>query len=280
MKNIESARRRFRKAVIVLCSISAACVMTGCSGISGMIDQVTGTKEECRIHEKDVTEFTYKGKVYTILQDTVSEKELGTWVGCIRKLAVLDRENNLIAEVDAVGSPVKDLAKVSEDNPEAAYTLSYGNVYLDKQDGGDRLIVGIDGTWHKAVAKELLKEKDMVFQVREYNTTEDTVSIAAGNCTEITYGTVVYQITEEVIPGEKVGTYLGMLAKNIVFDETTKRPLSRAELSRIDWTGKETAGQKRVEWFFGDVCAVSGTDTEEAVAVEINSEYRLAKAVR
>lgn len=70
--------------------------------------------------------------------------------------------------------------------------------------------------------------------------------------------------------------YIDILAESVTFDTETKIPLSKEDLSKIDWYG-ENAGQGRESWFYTDVYEINGTDKAEAVAVNVNDNYYIAK---
>ena len=71
-------------------------------------------------------------------------------------------------------------------------------------------------------------------------------------------------------------SYIDILAESVTFDTATKIPLSKEDLSKIDWYG-ENAGQGRESWFYTDVYEIYGTDKAEAVAVNVNDNYYIAK---
>ncbi|WP_134217944.1 NisI/SpaI family lantibiotic immunity lipoprotein [Pelotomaculum sp. FP] len=48
------------------------------------------------------------------------------------------------------------------------------------------------------------------------------------------------------------------------------------DLGQIDWNGKGPSTQKRDNWSYGEVHAIQNADVSDSVAVEINSEYRIA----
>ena len=64
--------------------------------------------------------------------------------------------------------------------------------------------------------------------------------------------------------------------QNIIFNAETKIPLPKEELSKIDWYG-ESAGQQREQWIYKDIYEIQGTEKTEAVAVQINDRYYIAK---
>ncbi|MBS6807298.1 hypothetical protein LI250_05600 [[Clostridium] scindens] len=46
-----------------------------------------------------------------------------------------------------------------------------------------------------------------------------------------------------------------------------------------DWSGNEQSCQKRQQWTLDSVYEICQTGRSDAVAVEVNSEYRLATAL-
>ena len=59
-----------------------------------------------------------------------------------------------------------------------------------------------------------------------------------------------------MVSDDELGSYIDILAESVTFDTETKIPLSKEDLSKIDWYG---------------------TDKAEAVAVEVNNNYYIAK---
>jgi len=75
-----------------------------------------------------------------------------------------------------------------------------------------------------------------------------------------------------MVSDDELGSYIDILAESVTFDTETKIPLSKEDLSKIDWYG-ENAGQGRECWFYTDVYEIYGTDKAEAV----NNNYYIAK---
>jgi len=70
---------------------------------------------------------------------------------------------------------------------------------------------------------------------------------------------------------------LNEIAKKLCIDEKKINGKEKsAIISKIDWYG-ENAGQGRECWFYTDVYEIYGTDKAEAVAVEVNNNYYIAK---
>ena len=71
--------------LLVVAILLMGASMTGCSVLEKGIDEYSKDKEECVLNTDNVTQFTYKGDSFTILDDTLSNSELGEWVGYIEK---------------------------------------------------------------------------------------------------------------------------------------------------------------------------------------------------
>ena len=85
----------------------------------------------------------------------------------------------------------------------------------------------------------------------------------------------VYQVTSDMVSDDELGSYIDILAESVTFDTETKIPLSKEDLSKIDWY-VENAGQGRECWFYTDVYEIYGTDIADAVAVNVNDNYYIA----
>lgn len=86
-------RIKFISSLLIVTIIS--CFLTGCS-LQDKIDEYASDKEQCYLNSEDVTQFIYKKKNYTILEDTVSDRELGDWVGYFRQLVVVDETGKIL----------------------------------------------------------------------------------------------------------------------------------------------------------------------------------------
>ena len=96
------------------------------------------------------------------------------------------------------------------------------------------------------------------------------------NATQLLCGGTIYQVTSDMVSDDELGSYIDILAESVTFDTETKIPLSKEDLSKIDWYG-ENAGQGRENWFYTDIYEIYGTDKAEAVAVNVNDNYYIAK---
>lgn len=92
----------------------------------------------------------------------------------------------------------------------------------------------------------------------------------------LTWEGKTYQITDQVVPNEKIGDYLCTLSGNITFDAETGRELTHDELNAIDIIPGELSNQKRETWIYDSVYTVIGKD-KDSLAVEIN--YKCVYAI-
>lgn len=262
----------------ILSTVLLIGLLSGCSVLSQKIEQYSSDKEECSLNTDNVTQFTYKEKNYTILEDTVSKEDLSSWVGYIRKLAVLDVNGKILLQQDTEKATLKSLADIADTQPDAAYMIPFLNVYACKDETIQELLVDANGEYHKAIPSDSVTDSDEVFHYdrQQAVASDGDFSVNPQDCTQLIRADQVYQITDETVPDEQVGEYLDIIAKSIVFDKDTKLEIPKKDLEAIDWDGNGLSTQKRENWFYGEVHAIQNAVASDSVAVEINSEYRIA----
>lgn len=256
---------------LMLCALSA-----GCTPLAEKMNSYSSGKEKCALNPDNVTQFFYKSKKYTVLEDTVPADSLGEWVGYIRQLAVTDESGKILIQNDIEKTTIHTLADSADTAPNAAYIIPFLNVYAVPNDASG-LFVDVNGTYHKAVYTDSIKENSAVFNFRAAKQSSNKrFKVNPDNATQLLCSGNIYQVTSETVPHNKLGNYLFNLAENITFDANTKKPLTQKELSKIDWFGTENT--KREKWFYTGIYEISGTDSAKAVAVKINNQIFLAKA--
>ena len=265
-----------RKTVIVLLFVFVLCFsLAGCT-LQDRIEEYSSGKEQCYLNTENVTRFSYKGNDYTILADTVSNGGLGERIGYIRQLAAIDENGKILLKENVESSTSQSLADLAKKAPEAAYIIPFLNVYA-APNADDYLIVDVNGGYHKAVISENVKDSDTVFDFKKTEESiNDSFEVNPENATQLLWGGTVYQVTSDMVSDDELGSYIDILAESVTFDTETKIPLSKEDLSKIDWYG-ENAGQGREYWFYTDVYEIYGTDKAEAVAVNVNDNYYIAK---
>lgn len=243
--------------------------LAGCS-LQDKIEEYSSDKEQCYLNTEDVTQFVYKGNGYTILEDTVSNSGLGEWIGYIRQLAAADETGKVLLQENIEAAAFKSLADLADKDLETAYIISFLNVYA-APDTDTYLIVDVNGGYHKAVINERVKDTDTAFNFKKTEQSAgDRFTINPENATQLFCGKEIYQVTSDTVSDDELGGYIDVIAESVTFDAKTKIPLSKEDLSEIDWHGKNT-GQEREQWFYTAVYEIYGTDKTEAVAVKINN---------
>ncbi|RKI37582.1 NisI/SpaI family lantibiotic immunity lipoprotein [bacterium D16-51] len=261
--------------MMLLFTFTLCASLAGCS-VQDKIKEYSSNKEQCYLNTENVTQFVYKGNDYTLLEDTVSNGGLGEWIGYIRQLAAVDETGKVLLQENMEAAAFRTLADLADKAPEAAYIIPFLNVYA-APNADDYLIVDVNGGYHKAVRKENIKDTDTVFDFKD---TEQSMSgrfeINPKNATQLLCDGIIYQVTSDTISNDELGSWIDILAKSVTFDTETKRPLSKKDLNKIDWSGKNSV-QGREQWFYADVYEIYGTDKTEAVAVKINNRYYIAE---
>lgn len=251
-------------------------VLSGCSIMKNEIKKYSSGKEQCYLVSENVTQFTYGGEKYTILNDTVSNDDLGEWVGYIRQFAAVNENGAVLMQENIEDATSETLFDLSDKAPDAKYIIPFLNVYADP--GNDSyLIVEVNGGYHEAMPSAKLAEEDEIFDFKAAaEKTSGSYEVNPQNATQLICGDSIYQVTEETVSEEQLGMYLDVVAETVTFDTSSKRPLSKDELNKIDWSGTDS-GQQRESWCYMDVYEISGTDTTVAIAVNVDDQYYIAK---
>ncbi len=257
--------------------ISFSCtIFAGCTIMQNQVQKYSENKEKCILNPENITEFEYKEKTYTILNETVSNKELGNWVGYIRKLAGIDENGKILYEENIENLTFKTLSKLYNKNLNQKYVIPFLNVY-SYPEFSDCLIVDVNGGYHKAILKSKLTDKDTVFSLDDLNISNNHFEINPNNATELIYNNKIYEVSNTALNKNELGKYIDIIAKEVTFDENTKQPIPKEELKKIDWYGRSSE-QVRKSLFYIDVYEIIGKDIENSVAVNINNTYYIATA--
>lgn len=263
------------KKTIIIMIVCALCIpLWGCT-LQEKIEEYSSDKVPCYLNKDNVTQFSYLNNNYTILDETVSNSGLGEWVGYIRQIVAIDETGKVLFHENKEDATFQTLSDLADAIPEAAYTISFLNVYA-APNTDTYLIVDVNGAYHKAVMNKNIKDTDTVFDFREIaKSTNDKVKINPENATQILFNGNIYQITSDLVSDDELGNYIDILAENVTFDTETKRSLSKDDLKKFDWAG-ENSNQGRKQWIYKDVYEIYGIDKDEAVAVMVNNSYYIA----
>lgn len=158
--------------VVQLLLILTLCfTLNGCAPLSEKINEYSRDKERCSVNTENVTQFFYQSNSYTILEDTVSNRDLGDWVGYIRQLAAVDKDGKVVFREDIEKASFQNLGDLAVNTPDAAYIIPFLNVYTMPNEK-DNLIVDVNGRYHKAVQQENLPKEAVIF---DFTATDQTV---------------------------------------------------------------------------------------------------------
>ncbi len=263
----------FLKLVMVVTLVSS--ILSGCSIMQNEIKRYSGDKEQCFLDSEDATQFTYMGNSYIILNDTVSSENLGEWCGYIRQLAAVNEHGIILVQENIENASFKTLSDLSEKAPDAKYIIPYLNVYTSKN-ATSYLIVDVNGNYHKALPSNQISDESNIFDISA--ATKKAISgykINPQDATQLIFENKIYQVTDEVISEEQLGTYLDMLNETVIFDVNSKKVLTKNELNKIDWDG--TSSENRKRWFYMDIYEIAGIDIEKAIAVKVNNQYYMVE---
>ena len=220
----------------------------------------------------DVTKFTYKEDEYTILEDNVSNSELGEWVGYIRQLVAIDETGSIVVSENIKTAMFENLQDLVDTDENAKYIIPFLNVYAALDDD-IYLIVDENGGYHKAVTSDSITNDDTVFDFTHIpKSTSGEFEINPQNATQLLYGDEIYQVTNETVSNEELGDFIDIVAEKVTFNADTKKPLSKEELNTMDWSGINS-NEQRESWFYVDVYEVSNIDANVVVAVKVNGQY-------
>lgn len=157
---------KMMKALCTMLLMGCLCsLFSGCSFVKEQIKEYANDKEPCVLNHSDVTQFTYKGDCYTILDDTMKNENLGEWIGYIRQLVAVDNTGAIIVQENIEDATFHALSDLAEKAPDATYIIPFLNVYADPNHASN-LIVDVNGEYHKATLSNQLTEAETIFDFR------------------------------------------------------------------------------------------------------------------
>lgn len=266
--------------IIVVLSIFCGIIFKGCDDVFNEIKHVSDNKPICSLNTDDVTMFDYNQEQYRILDEQVSEDNIGELVAHINKLVTIDKNGKIVNQRNIGIGATKNLSKMKENYPDAAAILPFQNIYKAKK-SDSFLIVDVDGSYRKAVLSKSITDKKKVFNIKDKIKGGDEngeFTVSKNDATQLCCSGKVYQVTNSTIVEDKLGQYLDCIAESVTFDANKKKPLTKKELSAIDWQGNKQAKEARKTWLYSDVYEIQGRSTDDVVAVRINDEkFYIAK---
>lgn len=95
------------------------------------------------------------------------------------------------------------------------------------------------------------------------------------NFKEVSFNDKTYVIQQASIPQDDLDKPIGKVSKQVTIDENNKI-LNKDELKKIYILPNDKTQEKRIYLSFGWVYSVKDTNQNESIAVNVNSEYKLA----
>lgn len=240
-------------------------------------------KEECFLDEEDATGFIYQGQRYTILNEEVDNSDLGEWIGYIQKYVALDHNYKIIKMQDVSTNVVKDLQDLADDSKQVSYYVPFMNIYRQKDAGAlSSLIIDVNNAFHRAILAENIKDSNTVIIYSNNSDTNGEVLLSdkpvinKKDFRQLKWKNRTYELTEQTVPNELLGDYIGELSENVVFDMETGKEIPEDDLSGVEIFPGYISNQKRAYRIYGSVYSVNGSD-EKNLAVEVNYKYVYAK---
>lgn len=268
-------KNKHKLLVIAIIIVSCAC-LSSCKNIRNKMAQYSSDKEPCILNDEDVSQFYYKTKSYTILDEESSNVDKDKWIGIIRKLVAVDEGGKIVKQVDATNLGINSLDNFAKDLNNDTHVLQFFDVYTNKK-VDDTLIVEVNGSNYKAVPTNNINNNTKIFNFKKHSKEQKSdFQINPNNATQLIYDGATYQVTNQVVSEDNLEDFIGIIAKDVVFDKDTKNILVKEDLCKIDWLGENKS--KRETRFYLDVYKISGINIGDGFAVKVNDKYLKAKS--
>lgn len=268
-------KNKHKLLVIAVIFVSCIC-LSSCGKLRDKMAQYSNDKEQCILNDEDVRQFNYKAKSYTILDEVSLNEDKDKWVGVIRKLVAVDDKGKIVKQVDATDLGTNNLDNFPKDLNNDIHVFQFFDVYTNKK-AEDTLTVEVNGSNYKAIPTNEINSDSKIFNFKEHSKEQNSeFQINPNNATQLIYDGVTYQVTDQVVSEVKLEDFLGIIAKDVIFDKDSKNILTKQDLDKIDWLGENKS--KRQTWSYLDVYKISGINIDEGFAVKVNDQYLKAKS--
>ena len=240
----------------------------------------------CALDPANAARFTCGDTGYTVLDGTASAEEIGTRIGALHVNAAVDAQGRVIAQQSLADTLKLDMSALADAAANAVGIVSFVNVYEPAaaasaaRDGAPAplLIVDVNGAQHRAIpTAELTADErplDPVALATAATDAPSSFSVDPENAARIVTDRTTYEVSDQPAADETLGDLLGMVAASVTYD--TLRPLTRDELTALDWSGENA--DERAARFYGEVRALADTDFSQAIAVEVDGVFYQAFA--
>lgn len=133
-------------------------IISGCSSLEKIADDkinsVNKDKYIFNLNKKDGTQIYCDENCYQILETNVEKAELDENIGSINQIAVLDKNNNIVEEID-IKNPLSFMDSVDKITDKEQVMVPFKSIYSIKACDSTKVIaVEINEKYYKAEVKE------------------------------------------------------------------------------------------------------------------------------
>lgn len=269
----------YKRTSLIIFIITLSIILSACSIIDNKISALNNEIPKWEINKDNGTQVIYDNKFYQIIRGEIDKNEIGKLIGRIGKIAILDGNYQLIGQEVLNVSNFFDIGVNLEEEPK--YIVPFQNIYESQNEkNSDIVIVDVNGKYHKAISIDKKIQSNMAIEFEDiYLKFRNGFKLNKENYNQILNGDKIYLITKEVVDIENLDLLLDAINKTEIIDIKTGRKIDKSESKQIEIIPGKLSSQERKYIKFGDIYSIKDMDIDEFVAIKINEEYRLAKAI-
>ncbi len=269
----------YKRTSLIIFIITLSIILSACSIIDNKISALNNEIPKWEINKDNGTQVIYDNKFYQIIRGEIDKNEIGKLIGRIGKIAILDGNYQLIGQEVLNVSNFFDIGVNLEE--ESKYIVPFQNIYESQNEkNSDIVIVDVNGKYHKAISIDKKIQSNMAIEFEDiYLKFRNGFKLNKENYNQILNGDKIYLITKEVVDIENLDLLLDAINKTKIIDIKTGRKIDKSESKKIEIIPDKLSSQERKYIEFGDIYSIKNMNIDEFVAIKINEEYRLAKAI-
>ncbi len=269
----------YKRTSLIIFIITLSIILSACSIIDNKISALNNEIPKWEINKDNWTQVIYDNKFYQIIRGEIDKNEIGKLIGRIGKIAILDGNYQLIGQEVLNVSNFFDIGVNLEE--ESKYIVPFQNIYESQNEkNSDIVIVDVNGKYHKAISIDKKIQSNMAIEFEDIHLKfRNGFKLNKENYNQILNGDKIYLITKEVVDIENLDLLLDAINKTEIIDIKTGRKIDKSESKKIEIIPDKLSSQERKYIEFGDIYSIKNMNIDEFVAIKINEEYRLAKAI-
>ena len=259
--------------------IITAIMTGGCSATDYEISLSNKKIMEWEVNEKDATQIINQNIAYQILKDKVEEDKIGELVGRIGKIITIDENQQIKDQNELNAANLLDLGLNSGDK--LSYNIPFQNVYvIDNEEISMLVAIDINGSYYEAVPVNKKNQEKVAIDFEDFHLNfEDDFILDPDNYNQLISGDKTYVVTEELVDIKKLDILLDSINRTETIDVETGRKLNKEEMQKFEVIPSELTSQERRFTEFGDIYSIKDKSKNDLIAIKINEEYRVAKAI-